>query len=45
MIKKEPKFMKDLHKIREQITRGWKNKTPHQIVSEIRKAAAKADLN
>ncbi len=34
--------MQDLHKIRAQITREWKNKTAREIVSSIRKEAAKS---
>jgi hypothetical protein len=39
---KEPKFMQELHKIRAQITKEWKNKNAREIVSSIRKEAAKS---
>lgn len=38
---KEPKFMQELHKIREKLTKEWKDKTAHEIISSIRKEAAK----
>ncbi|MBU3933557.1 MAG: hypothetical protein KKH11_02680 [Candidatus Omnitrophica bacterium] len=42
MAIKEPKFMQELHKIRAQMTKEWNNKTPHEIISSIRKEAAKS---
>ncbi len=42
MPSKEPKFMQELHKIREELTKEWKGKTAHEIVSSIRKEAAKS---
>ena len=42
MSLKEPKFMQELHKIREELTKEWRGKTSHEIVSSIRKEAAKS---
>ena len=42
MSLKEPKFMQELHKIREELTKEWKSKTAHEIVFSIRKEAAKS---
>jgi len=33
MKKKEPKFMQELHKIREELTKEWKNKSTKEISS------------
>lgn len=41
MPSKEPKFMQELHKIREELTKEWKGKSSHEIVSTIRKEAGK----
>ena len=38
---KEPKFMQELHKIREELTKEWKGKSAREIVSSIRNEAAK----
>ena len=45
MVKVEPKFMKELHKIREDITREWKGKSPDEIVRLIREEVSKSKLN
>lgn len=42
MVKIEPKFMKELHKIREDISKEWKGKTARQIVSSIHEEASKS---
>lgn len=42
MAMKEPKFMQELHKIRAQMAKEWKNKTAHEIVFSIHKEAAKS---
>ncbi len=42
MTVKEPKFMQELHKIREEIAKEWKGKTAREIVFSIRKEAAKS---
>jgi hypothetical protein len=39
MKTKEPKFMQELHKIRENLTREWKNKTSQQISLSLRRIA------
>ncbi len=36
MKKKEPKFMQELHKIREELTKEWKNKSTKEISSSLR---------
>ena len=35
MKKKEPKFMQELHKIREELTKEWKNKSTEQISASL----------
>ncbi len=42
MAIKEPKFMQELHKIRAQMTKEWRNKAAHEIISSIRKKAVKS---
>ena len=37
--------MRDLHRIQEQISKEWNNKTPREIVLSIRKEATKSKLN
>lgn len=36
---KEPNFMQELHKIREKITKEWKDKSPQQISFSLHRAA------
>jgi len=38
MKKKEPKFMQELHKIREELTKEWKNKSTEEISASLRSA-------
>ncbi|MBN2097062.1 MAG: hypothetical protein JW714_01135 [Candidatus Omnitrophica bacterium] len=38
MKKKEPKFMQELHKIREGLTKEWKNKSTREISSSLHRA-------
>lgn len=35
MKNKEPKFMQELHKIREELTKEWKNKSTKEIASSL----------
>ena len=39
MKTKEPKFMQELHKIRERITKEWKKMSPLQISSSLHRSA------
>jgi len=39
MNKREPKFMRELHKIREAITKEWKKKSAREIAASLHKAA------
>jgi hypothetical protein len=39
MKTKEPKFMQELHKIREQISNEWKNKPTQEISSRLHRVA------
>jgi len=41
MKKKEPKFMQELHKIREELTKEWKNKSTKEISSSLHRAVKK----
>jgi len=41
MKKKEPKFMQELHRIREEITKEWKNQSTKQIASSLHQAVKK----
>lgn len=38
MKKKEPKFMQELHKIREELTNEWKNKSVKEISNSLHSA-------
>ncbi len=35
MKNKEPKFMQELHKIREKLTKEWKNKSTKEICASL----------
>jgi len=35
MKRKEPKFMQELHKIREELTKEWKNKSTKEIAASL----------
>jgi len=39
MKKREPEFMRELHKIREDITKEWKKKSTREIAASLHKAA------
>lgn len=39
MKTKEPKFMQELHKIRERLTKEWKGMTSRHISSSLHQAA------
>jgi hypothetical protein len=39
MKKKVPEFMQELHKIREEIAKEWKNKSVRDISSSLHRAA------
>lgn len=41
MKKKEPKFMQELHKIREELTKEWKNKSTKEIAYSLHHAVKK----
>ncbi len=41
MTHKEPKFMQDLHKIREQISKECQHKSAQEVISSIRRDADK----
>jgi len=36
----EPRFMGELHKIREQLAREWRRKTPAEMLAALRQARA-----
>jgi predicted thioredoxin/glutaredoxin len=38
MKKREPEFMQELHKIREKLTKEWKNKSVKEISSSLRRS-------
>ena len=42
MVKSEPKFMRELHKIRAEITKEWRGKSAREIVRSIRNEAGKS---
>lgn len=38
MKNKEPKFMQELHKIREELTKEWRNKSTKEISASLHRA-------
>ena len=45
MHRKEPKFMQDLHKIREQISKECKGKSIQEVLSSSRKLSSRLSKN
>jgi hypothetical protein len=41
MVKFEPKFMRELHKIREEISKECRGKTSAEVINTIRKTTSK----
>jgi hypothetical protein len=41
MVKKEPKFMQELHKIRMELAKEWRNKSTKEISSSLHRAVKK----
>ena len=40
MVRAEPSFMGELHKIRAQLTREWRRKAPAEMLAALRQARA-----
>ena len=38
MLKKEPEFMKELHKIREKMSKRWKKMSTNEVLEELHQA-------